>query len=179
MSWWQRCKTRFWACFGYESEFEALPLGASVDATYRNHVGNGDAARMILYHYDFVDGAASLNLHGQDQLTKIAAMLTQNGFPVVIERTPSTPALAEQRRLVVLYQLGMRGITIPAGRVVIGKQIANGLRGSEAEIIHENLLSQTHARGVVPGVATSGVVGSPASAGGGTGGGVGTPSLPQ
>jgi hypothetical protein len=169
---------------GFESEFESVPLGASVRATYSNHVANGIAARMVLYHYDFVDNTAALNTRGQDQVAKIAAVLAQNGFPVIIERTPSNPTLAEARRLAVLNQLGRSGIPIPPDRIVIGAPIANGLRGGEAEIIYQNLLTQTRERGLVTGAA-SGFVGaatSPPSAGGGgggAGGGTGTPSPPR
>ena len=67
-------------------------------------------------------------------------MLNQNGFPVIVERTPANPALADARRLAVLKQLTKGGITISPERVVIGAPIANGLRGSEAEIIYQNLL---------------------------------------
>ena len=181
LSWWKRCKINFWTCLGFESEFVPEPLGASVYATYRNHVANGMAARMVLYHYDFVDGSPVLNTHGQDHVAKIAAMTANNNFPIIVERTPCNPALAEARRLAVLNQLGRGGATIPSERVVVGAPIANGLHGAEAEIIYQNLLSQTHERGLVTGAA-SGFVGaatSPSSAGGGTGGGAGQPSTPR
>ena len=180
-SWWKRCKINFWTCLGFESEFVPEPLGASVYATYRNHVANGMAARMVLYHYDFVDGSPVLNTHGQDHVAKIAAMTANNNFPIIVERTPCNPALAEARRLAVLNQLGRGGATIPSERVVVGAPIANGLHGAEAEIIYQNLLSQTRERGLVTGAA-SGFVGaatSPSSAGGGTGGGAGQPSTPR
>jgi hypothetical protein len=111
LPWWKRCKLGHCSCLGIESEFEPVPFGASIYTTYRRHVENGDAARMVLYHYDFVDNTATLNTKGQDQLAKIAAMLTQNGFPVIIERTPSNPKLAEARRLAVLSQLGQQGLS--------------------------------------------------------------------
>jgi hypothetical protein len=177
LPWWKRCKIGLCSCLGKESEFEPVPFGASIYTTYRRHVENGDAARMVLYHYDFVDNTATLNTKGQDQLAKIAAMLTQNGFPVIIERTPSNPQLAEARRLAILMELGQEGKIIQAERVTIGAPIANGLRGSEAEVIYQNLISQTHERGLVTGAA-SGLLGAPIAGGGGTGGGTGasTPS---
>jgi hypothetical protein len=179
-SWWQRCKFRFWSSLGYEAEFEPAPFGTSVYTAYLTHVVNGDAARMVLYDYDFVGHTAALNTHGQDQVAKIASMLPRNGFPVIVERTPSNPELAEARRLAVLTQLGRGGVTVPPERVVIGAPIANGLRGAEAEIIYQNLLTQTRERGLVTGAA-SGFVGAATSpgtgggAGAGTGGGSGSP----
>jgi hypothetical protein len=180
LSWWKRYKVGLWPCLGYESEFEPAPFGASVYTVYRHHVANGDAARMVLYHYDFVNNTATLNTHGQDQVAKIAAMLAQNVFPVIVERTPSNPQLAEARRLAVLKQLGRGGIPIAAERVVIGAPIANGLRGAEAEIIYQNLLSQTRERGLVTGAA-SGLLGATTtpSAGGGAGVGTGAPPTPR
>jgi hypothetical protein len=178
-SWWGRCKWRFWACLGFESEFEPQPLGASVQATYRAHVANGVAARMVLYHYDFVENTAALNIRGQDHIAEIAAMLPHYGFAVIIERTPSRPELAESRRLAVLTQLGRAGVAIPPERVVIGPPIANGLRGGEAEIIHQNLLNQTRERGLVTGAA-SGFVGAATSPSGtGAGTGAGSPQQPR
>jgi hypothetical protein len=136
---------------------------------------------MVLYHYDFIGNTAALNTHGQDHVAKIGALLAHNGFPVIVERTPLNPALAEARRLAVLNQFGREGITLPPGRVVIGAPIANGLRGAEAEIIYQNLLSQTRERGQVTGAA-SGLLGAPTTstgAGGGTGGGTGAPPTPR
>jgi hypothetical protein len=170
--WWRRWKLGLWSCFGYESEFEPIPLGALVDATYRNHVANGEAARMVLYHYDFVGSTAALNTHGQDHLAKIAGMLAHNGFPVIIERTPTNPALAEARRLTILNFLGGEGIALPPERVMVGAAIANGLRGGEAEIIYLNLLSQTRERGLVTGAGSgfAGAATTPPTTGGGPGG---------
>jgi hypothetical protein len=114
-------------------------------------------------------------------VTKIAALLAHNGFPVIVERTPSNPALAEARRLVVLNQFGQGGIILPPGRVVIGAPIANGLRGVEAEIIYQNLLSQTRERGQVTGAAAGllGATPTAPTAGGGAGGGTGAPPTPR
>ncbi|HMF11150.1 MAG TPA: hypothetical protein VKE94_02560 [Gemmataceae bacterium] len=181
VSWWKRYKIGLWPCLGFESEFEPAPFGASVYATYRSHVANGEAARMVLHHYDFVGDTATLNTKGQDQVAKIAAMLAHNAFPVIVERTPCNPAIAEARRLAVLKQFGQGGIPIPPERVVIGPSIGNGLRGGEAEIIYQNLLSQTRERGQVTGAA-SGLLGptpSQPGAGAGTGGGTGAPPSPR
>src|SRR5262249_12213221 len=116
---------------------------------------------------------------GQDQVAKIAAMLAHNAFPVIVERTPCNPAIAGARRLAVLKQFGQGGIPIPPERVVIGQSIGNGLRGGEAEIIYQNLLSQTRERGLVTGAA-SGLLGAPqAQPSAGTGGGTGTPPSPR
>jgi len=35
-------------------------------------VANGNAARMVFYHYDFVEGTAQLNVRGRDKLVKVS-----------------------------------------------------------------------------------------------------------
>jgi hypothetical protein len=117
---------------------------------------------MVLYHYDFDPDGEHLTVRGHDRLAQIAAMLPCNAFPVVVERTPTNPALAEKRRHVVLNELAKGTFAVPAERVLIGPPVANGLAGPEAVIIYQNLLANTSAKG--PPVQASG--------GGGGGGGI-------
>ena len=70
----------------------------SLYANCRAEVANGEAARMTFYRYDFVDGTAKLNLRGADKMQEIRAMLPTTFAPVVVERTPDRPTLAEARR---------------------------------------------------------------------------------
>jgi hypothetical protein len=123
------------------------PLGAFVYAHGNTMVANGEAARMVLYDYDFVDGQAQLNLRGYDQLTKIAHLLAVNPAPLIIERTVCAPALADARRLVVLNELGRLPCPLSPERVVVGKPIANGLSGTEAVFVYINLLSRLRDEG--------------------------------
>ena len=118
---------------GYAEEFNEWPLGESVYAHARTQVANGLAARMVFYHYDFVDGTSQLNLRGRDKLAAVAATLPTTFFPVVVERTPTEPGLDQSRRLTLLTQLAQGSFPVPAERVVIGPRIANGMTGVEAE----------------------------------------------
>ena len=95
-------------------------------------MANGNAARMVFYHYDFVEGTAQLNVRGRDKLVKVAQLLPATFLPVVIERTPSTPGLDEQRRAGLLAELSGSRFPIPPERVVIGPPVAAGLTGYEA-----------------------------------------------
>jgi hypothetical protein len=141
---WQRCRSNLQDCFlGYPGEFSAPPLGYFLYEHGKTQVANGTAARMTLYHYDFEEGRNALTPRGRDQLAKIAALLPQNFFPVVIERTPEAPALAEARRRVVLAELARAPFPIPPERVMVGVPMANGISGVEAERIYRNLISQT------------------------------------
>src|SRR5262245_58325849 len=132
----QRSLLRRWLdhlqdCFlGYPEEFREPMLGRSVYAHYKTHVANAEAARMVLYQYDFVDGCGLLNPHGRERLEQIAAMLPRTFFPVVIE--PCAPDLDESRRLAVLNELARCPFPIPPERVVVGRPTAIPLSGPEA-----------------------------------------------
>jgi len=106
-------------------------------------VENGVAARMTLYDYDFLCGTEQLNLRGKDRLFQIALLLGHNTHPLVIERTPHAPGLAEARRLAVLLALNQCPVPVPPERVVIGHPLAVPLPGWEAVFIYQNLESRT------------------------------------
>jgi len=163
----ERILYRLQDCFlGYRDEFQSPPLGYTIHQHFKTEVANGDAARMVLYEYDFEDGGAALNLHGRDKLARVAALLSRNFCPVVIERTPCVPGLAEERRLAVLGELAHGSFPVPPERVVIGPPIANGLSGTEAALIYRNLLTQTQRQGVSAGGSTGGTAGQGSSAAG-------------
>jgi hypothetical protein len=144
----RRCKLWLQDCFlGYPAEFQPLPLGQAMGNSFATQVANGAAALMVLYDYDFVPGTALLNPRGQDRLARIGASLSQNVFPVVVERV-CPPALGEARRLSVLQVLAAGPCPVPPERVVVGLSPAYGLSGVEAEIVYSNLLLQTRGRGL-------------------------------
>jgi hypothetical protein len=165
--WWHktRCKRALQECaLGYPEEFNEWPLGSSIYAHGRTQVGNGNAARMVFYHYDFEDGGPQLNVRGRDKLAKLAYLLPMTSYPVVIERTPTTPGLDVQRRSLLLAQLSTARFCIPAERVVIGPPISAGLAGVEAIFVYGNQLSALQ-QGAAPGV--GGYAGSQGLGGGG------------
>jgi hypothetical protein len=148
LSGWERWKQRMQAkCVGYLEEFGAPPLGHYVYLHGRAQVESGEAARMVLYHYDFEEDGARLTVRGRDQLAKIEHLLSGNFFPVIIERTPTAPALADARRMMVLQVLAHGQFPVPPERVVIGLPPTPGLRGVEAELIYANQLGVTRSSG--------------------------------
>jgi hypothetical protein len=158
---------------GYPEEFEEVPFGAFLYAHGRTMVANGTAARMVLYDYDFVDGQPQLKPRGYDQLAKIAHLLAIGPAPLVIERTPCMPGLADARRQVVLDELAHHlPHPVPAERVVVGSPLAIGLAGLEAEIVYRNILYQTRIMGSRTILGTSSGFGA-GSTGQGIGGGPG------
>jgi hypothetical protein len=154
-SFWSRCKYTLEDCFlGRPEEFDAPPLGMSVSMHYETHVANGVAARMTVYDYDFIRGGDQLNIRGRDRVRQIAALMALNPFPLVVERMPYAPALAEARRRAVLAELAAVMPRVPVERVVVGPPVAVPLQGAEAELIYQNLLLQTGSAGALPGTGT-------------------------
>ena len=170
-SFWARCKYTLEDSFlGRPEEFDAPPFGMSVSMHYETHVANGVAARMTLYDYDFLRGGDQLNVRGKDRVRQLAALMEINPFPVVVERMPYAPGLAEARRQAVLAELAAVMPRVPAERVVIGPPIAVPLQGVEAELIYQNLLLQTGTAGALPGTGAGPGSGTSNSGSGGRGG---------
>src|SRR5947209_6132057 len=78
------------------------------------------AAPMVLYDYDFVPGTGQLSQRGRDQVAKMAGLLATMPMPLVVERTPATPGLAEARRYAVLAELAGGPYPVGSERVVVG-----------------------------------------------------------
>jgi hypothetical protein len=111
----------------------------------RTQVTNGNAARLVFYHYDFVDDGPQLNVRGRDKLARLAKVLPASFCPVVIERTPEAPGLDERRRGIVLAELADSPFPVPAERVVIGPPPAAGMAGYESTIVYGNQIGSLQA----------------------------------
>jgi hypothetical protein len=156
----QRGSRCYGSCWGLSEEFIPQPLGASLYASCNVQVANAIAARLMLYHYDFIEGSDQLNEKGRDRLLRLAGLLCASPAPLVIERTLYAPGLDEARRLSVLNALGHISVAVPVERVVIGPAMARGLDGIEAELIYQNLLIQTQSGGTREGAGGGSVGGS-------------------
>jgi hypothetical protein len=144
---------------GYAEEFNEWPLGEAAYAQARTQVANGLAARMVFYHYDFVDDTTELNIRGRDKLAMVATLLPTTFFPVVVERTPKQPGLDSARRSMLLAELARGSFPVPAERLVIGPSIANGMTGREAIFIYGNQLQNLASGGFIGGAGATGFVG--------------------
>ncbi len=150
---WHRanCKRHLQENFlGYAEEFNEWPLGYALYSHATTQVANGQAARMVFYHYDFVEGTSQLNARGRDKLVKVGTYLPTNFAPVVVERTLKEPGLDESRRMTLVGMFGRGTFPIPAERVVIGPPLADGISGREAYFIYHNQ---------VQGIASGGAIG--------------------
>jgi hypothetical protein len=161
---------------GFPEEFNEWPLGSSLYAHGRTQVANGNASRMVFYHYDFVEGTPQLNVRGRDKLVKLTPLLPATFYPIVVERTPSAVGLDDLRRAGLLAELSRTQFPIPPERVVIGPPIAAGMAGYEAIFVYGNQLGSLQAGGAsgVGGYAgTAGLSGGGLSGNAFTGGGGG------
>lgn len=144
LSFWQRWKLgKKKHGEGAPREAYAKPLGESLYATSRTMVGNGVAARLTLYQFDFVPCTDQLSPRGRDQLAGMVPLLTQYPFPLVIERSQGVASLDDSRKLTVLNELGRAGMPMPAERVVIGLPSAAGMTGFESQIEYRRLMQQS------------------------------------
>lgn len=135
--------------WGYPENFQAPPLGASVYGHMNAQVANGQAAQLVLYRFDFHDGAtgpvAALNPYGRKRLRKLAGLLWASPLPLVIEASPyDDEQVHVARRLAVLEELAkILPEAVPPERVVVAELDDPGLAGEEAELVYRNLLEQT------------------------------------
>lgn len=150
--WWQRCKAhcrdKFW---GYPEEFVPAPLGAAVADNVSRQAARGQAARMVLYQYDFLPMSDQLKPRGRLALARVGEWASHGAGPVLIEPTPGRPDLDEARRRVVWREMQHGPFAIPPEMIVMGCSEIVGLRGGEALLVDKNLLMQTSARGTAMG----------------------------
>lgn len=139
-SWhWRRLQRK---ALGYPEEYEPRPLGSALYDHGRSMVARGEAARMVLRRYDFVDGTDRLNTRGLDGLARLADALAFGSHPLLIEPTPEAPGLDEARRVSVLTALAASPLPIGPDRVIVARPGAGGLSGVNAQIVDANALDR-------------------------------------
>jgi hypothetical protein len=144
-SWtWRRFQGRI---FGYPEEYEPRPLGAAMYEAGKIMTANAAEVGLVLHRYDFVEGTSELSARGGDQLAKLAAQLAVSPFPLIVERTPEEPGLAESRRFAVLARLARGPMPVTSDRVLVGVPRAHGLSGSDAQVIAGNALGRVQQYG--------------------------------
>jgi hypothetical protein len=134
---------------------EAQPFGMAVTSHFEGHVMAGTAARMVFHDYDFLPGSDRLNYRGVDQVYQVARLMGVSPAPVVVERMPRDPNLAERRRVAVLAALASVDPSVSPARVVVAEPVAFPLRGSDAELIYRTMVRQTETMGYLPGSSTN------------------------
>jgi hypothetical protein len=134
--------------WGYPSEFQRPPVGASVQYFREQQKLNGRLARMSLYEYDFVPGTAELKSRGREHLARISEWLPQTPGEIAIEPTREGTELDEARRQAVYEELA----TLPCGAALVnirtGRRRHPGLDADSGLLIFQNRLQQTRVRGI-------------------------------
>jgi hypothetical protein len=138
---------------GYPEEFNEWQLGRSLYNHGAIQVANAEAAAMIFYDFDFVDGTRQLNRRGREKLGAIAEALPTNFSTVAIEPTPQTPGLDQARRLAILAELASGPFPVPGERVVVAVPKPRGRGGAESILVERNRLVTTAAGGALAGTA--------------------------
>lgn len=128
------------------------PFGSSVHAALTAQVDNGIRANLTLCHYDFESGrsATQLSKHGLGRLHQLAFISMRTGFPVIVEADLSNPALNSARRHIVLQELRAIDPYFTDETVLVGTAV-HGLRGYDANLIHQTELQNTQDRGPILG----------------------------
>ena len=135
------------------------PAGSSLHAFMDQQIGNGVAAQMMLYHYDFIDDAAQLRPRGYRQIHKLQAKLLCTPYPLLIEAS-GLPELDEARRLAVLVAIEERlGFAESSDRVIVATPFSRGLDGIDAVPLHLRMLRLT-----IGGQPGAGVLAAPSAA---------------
>ena len=88
---WRRLQGRL---LGYPEDFRAPPLGAALYDHGRTMVANGEAARLSLFQYDFVQGRMRAESPGPGSAREARGEAGRRPVSLIIEPTPDDPALA-------------------------------------------------------------------------------------
>lgn len=155
---------------------EGQPFGLSVSSHFDGHVRAAEAARMVFHDYDFQPGSGKLNHRGWERVVEVAKLMGGNADPVVIERMPRDPKVAELRRLTVLAALTEVAPAVQPTRVVVAAPLAQPIRGPEAIIIHQTMLGLTASGGYLPSNSAGGATGGNSPSGGQPSGSPTTPN---
>jgi hypothetical protein len=115
---------------------------------------------MVFHDYDFRADSGELNYRGVDRLREVALLMRVNAEPVVIERLPRDPALAEQRRLAVATALSRIDPQLHPSRVVVAAPVSHPLSGIDAITIHQTQNQLTASTGYLPSNTQGGGIGS-------------------
>jgi hypothetical protein len=134
--------------WGYPSEFQRPPVGASVQYFRDQQKLNGRLSRMALYEYDFIPGTAEIKPRGREHLARISEWIPQTPGEISIEPTREGAELDEARRQAVYQELA----SLPCGVALVNIRTARrrhpGLDPDSGQLIFQNRMQQTKMRGV-------------------------------
>ena len=141
-NWFRRSHTRM-PHFIKLPPVEPPAAGENLNIFWAIQIANGEAARMVLYHFDFAPGQPELTARGTRQLSKFADMLQQTPHTLILQPSREQTGLDELRRDHVLNALAMMDVHVPAERMIIRIPQTRGLDGIDAEAIQLKQLGLT------------------------------------
>lgn len=124
--------------WGYPEYFEEPEFGSSVNAALASQITAGEAAQLVVYHYDFDPEAAAIKPAGMRKLSRLVRLLERNPSSLIIESS-GDETLDESRRQSVVRALKSLASTDMADRVVVAVPVRRGLLPEETQPIYDKL----------------------------------------
>lgn len=123
------------------------PIGSTIDPMFQMQERNAEASDFVIHEHEFVGATTELNDAGRDHLSKIAARVAMNDFPVLVVQSQISArdrdkyhfpvrrneALDLERRTQVVALLAAMGVPDADSRVVISRYYGPGFQSFEAE----------------------------------------------
>jgi hypothetical protein len=128
----------------------AEPLGAASHRIFAAQVAAARQDHFVFYECEWKAGTARLGPAGLAHLEKVAQVISNTGYPVIIEGHPEA-ILNDQRRAVIVASLTAAGVTDAERRVVVGRPPAEGLYGEEAIPLYPQMLLSRYTGGFAGG----------------------------
>ncbi len=110
------------------------PFGWSVRNVNQMQVARGLQDQMVLYDYDFHEGANAdqLSSQGRHQLEKFAQLVASHGFPVVIQPSEGRPELEAARQAHVAMELAAMTPAATENSVVVARPVRPACEAKKA-----------------------------------------------
>ena len=114
---------------------ETLPLGSTIRSFDQVMETNAEAVDFIFHRHDFIAQTAKLTPDGRDKIVEIASRMSNDPFPVLIERSEnnSNPELDALRRNLIATILTDFGHTDAQHRTIVAPAYGPGYTGQRAE----------------------------------------------
>lgn len=116
------------------------PLGASVKRYFHAQAAAAAQDHFTFYELEWLAGTAKLGPAGSAHLERVAKVVNDTTYQVILEANPDGALNLARRRFVVGFLLA-NGVTDADARVVIGRPYAEGLYGEEAVPIYPLMIT--------------------------------------
>ncbi len=122
--------------------FVEPPLGYSVYETFGLMKAKADLHDFTLYRSDFVANTTQLSTGGAERLNRMVRRLDYWLGPILIEWTPETPTLAEERKAAVYNLMASASLPVVQERITVGPSPYHGINGDDAGLSHPIMIQR-------------------------------------